>query len=375
MRIVIDENIAFAREAFSEFGKIALLPGRSITNTDLQDADALLVRSITNVNRELLNGTKVKFVGTATIGTDHIDKGYLASEGIVFKDAAGCNSYAVSEYVLTAVSKYLKTKDKKIPGMRLGIVGHGNIGTKIEVWAKALGFEVVINDPPKQREFPGENYRSLEEALECDIITFHVPLNKEGSDKTIHLLNKQNLNVIRQNAMLINSSRGPVVDNNALLNRLKTERDLFTVLDVWENEPNLNAELLDLVNVGTPHIAGYTLEGKVNGTVVLYDALCEFAAKPAAWKPVLPAINNKQIEFHAGSKEEIISKITEHVYNIQSDYETLKPAGKLAQNERGKFFDSLRKNYTLRRELNNYSVDLKESESGITKLLDALRLN
>lgn len=208
MKIIVDENISFGKEAFSEFGEITFAHGREITNNMLGDAEALITRSITKVNEELLSGTKVKFVGTATIGTDHIDLNYLHENGIAFSSAAGCNSNAVKEYVLAAVSHVFKKHSMDIKNKSIGIIGVGNIGTKVAAISESLGLRVVRNDPPLLRETGSDIYSSLEEALKCDIITCHVPLNKEGADKTYHLINEETLRMIKPGTLLINSSRG-----------------------------------------------------------------------------------------------------------------------------------------------------------------------
>ena len=229
MKLIVDENISFGKEAFSEFGEITFAHGREINNNMLANADALITRSITKVNEELLSGTKVKFVGTATIGTDHIDLNYLQENDITFSSAAGCNSNAVKEYVLAAVSHIFKHRID-IEDKSIGIIGVGNIGTKVAAISESLGLKVIRNDPPLQRLPAGQTgetgsdiYSKLEDALQCDIITCHVPLNLEGIDKTVHLINEETLRLIKPGTLLINSSRGAVVDNKALRERLEKQ--------------------------------------------------------------------------------------------------------------------------------------------------------
>ena len=275
LKIIIDENIAFAREAFNQFGQIILLPGKKITNQELQKADILIVRSVTQVNEDLLKNTAVKFVGTATIGTDHIDLDYLNKNNIVFADAKGCNAYSVAEYVITALLFLADKLDLKLSDKTIGIVGVGNIGSKVAAFANALGMKVLLNDPPLQRNGDKREFLPLDKILSTDIITFHVPLIKEGVDKTYHILDKEKMGLINKNAILINTSRGPVVDNKELINVIR-EKNLRVVLDVWENEPDVNLDLLKEVLIGSPHIAGYSREGKVNGTKMIYNALCNY---------------------------------------------------------------------------------------------------
>lgn len=367
MKIVIDENIAFAEEAFSRFGDIELYNGREITNEILKDADALITRSITNVNEQLLSNTNVKFVGTATIGTDHIDLDYLQSRSITFASAAGCNSWAVTEYVFSAISHLCSEHNISLTGKSIGIVGVGNIGSRIARVGEAIGLKVVKNDPPLKRETGSDEYKELNDTLDCDIVTFHVPLNKEGLDKTVHLLNEQNIENIKPGTILINTSRGPVVENSALKRRLLDNKDIYTVLDVWENEPNIDYELLNHVNIGTAHIAGYSLEGKVNGTKMVYDALCEFLGVEKSWNPSLPPVaNNKIYADKNNTVEKFLEGIFKSSYIVKTDDELLR--------DRNNRFDRLRKNYKLRRELVNYEVDSKKINEAFIRACSAFRI-
>ncbi|VAX27736.1 Erythronate-4-phosphate dehydrogenase [hydrothermal vent metagenome] len=376
MKIVVDENISFGKEAFENFGEVELIHGRKIANKNLVNADALVVRSITHVNENLLANTKVKFIGTATIGTDHIDKNYLSRNNIRFAYAPGCNSFAVTEYVYSAIT-YLSNKyGFDIDKMSIGIIGYGNIGTKVASVADALGIKTVINDPPLQRDSNENKFLSLEETLKCDIVTFHVPLNLEGADKTVHLLNEDNISLIKENAILINASRGPVVDNNTLKNRLKKGKNVFAVLDVWEKEPDYDLELMELVEIGTPHIAGYSYEGKVNGTTMIYEQLCKFLNVKPNWKPKLPKVEDNLINLEEKKKNiEILTEIFKKSYRIKNDDILMREASNLPRDEKIPHFDSLRKNYSLRRELINYTAQIN-SHSQINKnLLSSFRLN
>lgn len=376
MKILADENIPQAKEAFSKFGEITLSHGREITNELLKDIDILIVRSITTVNEKLLHNTPVKFVGTATIGTDHIDKEYLTSKNIFFADAAGCNSFSVAEYVITGIAKIFSESNKSFAGKKIGIIGYGNIGTKVSKFAKALGFETVINDPPLERQKVNENFRSLEEALNCDVVTFHVPLNKTGIDKTYHLLNEENIHLIKSGSLLINTSRGPVVKNDVIKKRLKEQNDINVVLDVWENEPKIDLELLNLVNIGTAHIAGYSLEGKLNGTFYVYKKLCQFLGINSDWTPYYPEIKEKVIEVDSSKKiEEIIFSVSSKVYDIETDSKRLKKLVGENHSSPDKYFDQLRKNYAIRREFNNYTIKTDGISQKIKEILKELRFN
>lgn len=371
MKIIADENISFATEAFSRFGTVELMHGRQITRSALKDANALVVRSITNVNRDLLEGTPVKFVGTATIGTDHIDREYLQSQSITFTDAKGCNADAVTEYVFTALINTAFKYGITLNGKTFGIIGIGNIGSRIARLAEAMGLIVLKNDPPLQRKTGSSEFVSLEEALQADFITLHVPLNKGGEDNTIHLLNSDNLQKLKAGVILINASRGQVADNTALFENI-IKHKIHAILDVWENEPDINTDLLNKVELATPHIAGYSLEGKVNGTKMIYDALCRFSGYKNTWMPALPAADYNIIEYTpSGNITEDLNNIFNEIYNINRDNKELKKMTWMPENERKGYFDMLRKNYPLRREFLNYKIVIKNDDGG--NLKDILR--
>jgi erythronate-4-phosphate dehydrogenase len=376
MKIIVDENISFAEEAFSTLGQVQLSHGRDISNEILLDADALIVRSITDVNEKLLINTPVKFVGTATIGTDHTDKEYLLKNGIAFADAAGCNSHAVKEYVFTAIFKLCAKHGLSLTGKSIGIIGCGNIGSKVALVAESLGLKVYKNDPPLERESRYNEFCSLDEVLECDIITFHVPLNKGGRDNTVHLLDEEKLKRIKPGSILINSSRGPVVDNNALKKKLRNKNDLHVVLDVWETEPDFDTELLTLVEIGSAHIAGYSLEGKVNGTTFVYNALCKHLNKDAVWIPELPEVKNASISINKNVGNELFfNNVFEYVYPITEDDKLMRKSLNDQIDNVGRYFDLLRKEYRLRRELNNYQINAQNLRHELIDLLKILRLN
>jgi len=374
MKLVIDENIASAKQAFNQFGEILLTNGRNICNDILRNADVLIVRSITNVNENLLTNTNVKFVGTATIGTEHIDTDYLNKKEIVFASSKGCNADSVAEYVFTSLIKIASKRNLSLKDETIGVIGVGNIGSKVVNIAQTLGLKVLKNDPPKERAGFGTDYVSLEEALQADIITLHVPLNRTGIDKTIHLLDSKRLNKIKAYVILINSSRGTVVDNTALLNSI-SDRKLNVVLDVWEDEPFINSGLLQKVILSTPHIAGYSLEGKTNGTKMIYDALCKFTANTNEWQPVFPIIEHSEIELPASKfVEQKLHFIFKQIYNITNDDVLLRGILRIDEKARAAFFDKLRKEYPVRREFNNYTILIREADKHLTDLLKSFRL-
>ncbi len=370
MNLVVDENISFGQEAFSQFGNVKLLHGRKIINEELKNADVLIVRSITKVNKELLENTPVKFVGTATIGTDHIDLEYLNSRGIYFKDAAGCNADAVTEYVFTSILNFAVDNSFSIEGQSIGVIGIGNIGSRISRLAEWLGMDVLKNDPPQQRKTGDQDYVSLEEALRADIITFHVPLNLDGIDKTFHLIDERKLSTLREKQIIINASRGQVIDNPVLL-KFISEKNLLVNLDVWENEPAINVNLLNWVHLASPHIAGYSLEGKINGTVIIYKALCNFLNAAATWSPFLPEVQNNEIKInYDGNLTKTLHEIFNSVYPIKEDDSRMRAMKNMKDKDRAAYFDKLRKEYPLRREFKNYKVTLSNADE---KIVNALR--
>jgi len=375
MKLVIDENIALAKEAFLQFGDVLLIGGRQITNEILRDttADALIVRSITNVDNNLLQKTNIKFVGTATIGIDHIDTNYLNENNITFADAKGCNAASVAEYVFTTVLKIAVDNNLSLNNKSIGIIGVGNVGSRVAKYAEALGLKVYKNDPPKQRAGEGSSYVSLEEALRADIITLHVPLNKTGIDKTFHLLDEKKLNELKNNVIIINSSRGAVLDNKALLDIIG-KKHFKVILDVWEGEPLINTNLLKKALVGSAHVAGYSLEGKVNGTKMIYDALCRFTNQLDNWEPKLPTVENNIINApSAKNLEEKLHFIFNHIYNIENDDSEMRKMIIMDNDSKATYFDKLRKEYHFRREFNNFTVIINREDKKLREILLNLR--
>lgn len=384
LKLVIDENISFAKEVFSQFGEIKLINGREINNDILKDADILLVRSLTKVNENLLKRTKVKFVGTATIGIDHIDLDYLNKNNIAFSDSRGCNADAVTEYVFSTLINLCYEKKIELSRLSIGIIGVGNIGSRVAKISNSLNIQTFLNDPPLERAKVHRKFSSLEECLEKDIITFHTPLNKTGIDKTYHLFNKDKIKFVKDNAIFINTSRGEVVETEALL-KLIDEKNVNAIIDVWENEPLINEELLSKVKIGTPHIAGYSFEGKLNGTKMLFDALNKFLNTNYHFPINLPIVNNNVIEVSTqNSIEEILKNIFNKIYDIKEDDKKLRKILTLQQSEKSdnqklliekkkKYFDDLRKNYPMRREFINEQIHLNPYKENIANILKSFR--
>ncbi|GBD92835.1 erythronate-4-phosphate dehydrogenase [bacterium BMS3Abin05] len=377
MKIIADENIPFVREAFAGFGDVLTVPGRKITPGMVRSADILLVRSVTKADRNLLKNSRLKFVATATTGTDHIDLDYLRREGIGFSNAAGSNANSVAEYVFAALFDLALRFGWTLSDKTLGVIGVGHIGSKVAARARSLGMAVLENDPPLKRETGDPRFLPLKEVLlNADILTWHVPLTFGGIDKTFHLMDAKKLACLKSGSVLINTSRGPVVDNAALKEKLKKAGLQPVVLDVWENEPHIDSELLSLVTIGTPHTAGYSFDAKVNGTRMIYDAVCKFLGREPAWRPekLVPPPAVPELIIRAGEKrdEEIIQNIIQKVYAIREDDRRLRKITALPEAERGAYFDALRRDYPVRREFSNTRIKLENGRDSVVKKLWAL---
>lgn len=373
MHIVADENIPGATTAFSRFGEVATRPGRALTREDLQAAQILLVRSVTRVDAALLEGTPVRFVGSATIGTDHIDLDYLREADIRFANAPGCNAEAAAEYVLSAVLTLSERLDRPLQQCTAGIVGQGNVGTRVRRKLEALGVTCLINDPPLSDAGADGSFVPLQALSDCDILTLHVPLTNTGPYRTRHLIDADYLDTLRPTGLLINTARGPVIDNGALLERLARGDGPATVLDVWEQEPSVAPDLLKVVALGTPHIAGYSADGKLRGTLMVYEALCRFLGEPPDWDPwhELAPPSEPVICPEADARtEDAVRSAVRHAYDIREDDRRLRDALNRPDIDRAAAFDSLRRRYPLRREFSAYRV--VTSDPAATLLLKAL---
>lgn len=372
MKIVADENIPYVQEAFAELGEVATVSGRKIDAGTVRDAELLLVRSITKVDRALLDGSRVRFVATATIGEDHIDKAYLAGRGIVFASAPGSNANSVGEYVAAALLEIEARFGLPLKDSSLGIVGVGNAGKRVFAKAGALGMRCVLNDPPLARSSGDPKYRPLEEALDCDAITFHVPLTRDGGDATYHLVDETFLARLKPGVILINTSRGRVVDGAALERALDSGHVRACVLDVWEGEPNIDVSLLDRVAIGTPHIAGYSFDGKVNGTRMIYEAACRFLGCASAWDPapLLPEPECAELRVVPGAGA--VRDAVRAVYDIMQDDARMRRIADVSEEARGAYFDRLRKEYPRRRELFNTIAVVHPPDSALETCLRGL---
>jgi erythronate-4-phosphate dehydrogenase len=371
MKIVADENIPLVKECFSSAGEVLTAGGRKITPEILKDADALFVRSITKVGKELLDNTNVKFAGTATIGFEHIDLDYLAAKKIGFASAPGSNANSVAEYIVSALLNLADKYKFDIAKKSIGIVGVGNVGSRVEKKAKALGMKVVLNDPPLKRKTGDEKYRPIEEIFDCDIVTLHTPLITEGIDKTYHLADEKFFKSLKTDAIFINSSRGRVHETSALKKAISGCKIKACVLDVWENEPNIDIELVKMVDYGTPHIAGYSYDGKVAGMIMIYDAFCKFfgLVPKSSINDFLPAPQVERIIISENEKKPLLTTVN-MLYDIKKDDEKLRQIIKEQGEKRGAYFDALRKNYPVRREFQNTVISVKDEK--LKKVFDGL---
>ena len=346
MKIIIDNKIPFIREAASHIAdEVVYLPGKDFTPEVVRDADALIIRTRTHCNRSLLEGSQVKFIATATIGFDHIDTAYCHEAGITWTNAPGCNSASVAQYIESSLLLLQLNQGRKLSEMIIGIIGIGNVGSKVASVARNLGMQVLQNDLPREEKEGSAAFTSLEEiAKKADVITFHVPLYKEGDYKTFHLADDVFFETLERKPILINTSRGEVVATNALLNALRTGSISEAIIDVWENEPGINLELLDRVMIGTPHIAGYSADGKANATQMSLDALCRYFDIRANYVITPPPPESYIIQ--ASNREEALLAI----YDPRRDSDALK--------SHPECFEQLRGDYPLRREEKAYTIRL-----------------
>ena len=379
MKILVDENIPFGREAFGRLGDVVTLHGRKMDAAAVRDADLLIIRSITKVGRELLEGSRVRFVGTCTIATDHVDEAYLRERGIAFPSAPGCNANSVAEYVVCSLLVLAKRGGYRLEGRTLGVVGVGNVGSKVVAKCEALGMKVLQNDPPRARLFPcDKQFLPLEALMESDFISLHVPLTKTGADKTWHMADAAFLKQMTPGAALLNTCRGPVLDSAAIPpHDFRLPQSL--VLDVWEGEPAIDVTILDRAALGSPHIAGYSYDGKVNGTTMVYQAACKAVGVAADWdaRPWLPPSPHAQLTLDATGRddEDVLLEAALTVYDIEADDRRLRAIAGLPAGERGAYFDRLRKEYPQRREFQNSTITLRGGSAVIRRKLAGVGFN
>jgi erythronate-4-phosphate dehydrogenase len=356
MKIIADNKIPFLRGALEPYAEVVYLPGKETTAEVVRDADAIITRTRTICNSNLLAGSSVKVIATATIGFDHIDTKWCESKGIIWRNAPGCNSWSVKQYVASLLVTLGRNRGLDLSELTLGVVGVGNVGSKVAEAASILGMKVLLNDPPRERaEGPGA-FVPLDEIISrSDIITLHVPLQKEGPDATWHLFDEARIAQLRPTQILVNSSRGPVVDNKALKAALQARSLGGACLDVWEGEPDLDPELMDLLDITTPHIAGYSADGKANGTTAAVRTVASVLGLPltdwsASGIPAPAQTLSFEIQAFGKSLQDVLTEAILHTYDISADSEALR--AHLGD------FEKLRGDYPIRREFTSFTVKL-----------------
>ena len=379
MKIVCDNKIPFLRGVFEPFAEVVYLPGKETTPEVVRDADAVITRTRTKCDAALLAGSSVKVIATATIGYDHIDTAWCESNGILWRNAPGCNSWSVKQYIAAVLCTLARRHGLNLAELTLGVVGVGHVGSKVAEVASLLGMKVLLCDPPRARALPslpaatGNPFVSLDTICrDSDIITLHVPLTREGEDATWHLFDAQRIASLRPDQFLLNSSRGPVVDNAALKAALQAKRLRGAVLDVWEGEPEPDRELMGLLDIATPHIAGYSADGKANGTTASVHTVASVLGLPLAdWAPAGIPAPAQPLDFtlnaRGKSHQEVLSEAILYTYDILADDRALR-----ANPDR---FEQLRGDYPVRREPTAFTLQLQGGTPELAETLAAIGFN
>ncbi len=337
MKIVIEKNIPFIKGLLEPWAEISYLAPEEITPQNMADADALITRTRTRCNRELLEGSRCRFIATATIGTDHIDLDYCKEAGITVANAPGCNAPAVAQYVFASIAEVMKRQDdlRTPEELTLGVVGVGNVGRVIARWGRILGMKVLCCDPPRAEAEGADGFKDLDTiARQCDVITFHTPLTRTGAHPTFHMADKNFFDKLAKRPIVINSARGPVIDNDALIDAIDNGQVSAAAIDCWEGEPDINLRLLDMAIIATPHIAGYSREGKIRATTMALKALTTFFNLP----DIVP-----DEAVPAGAADNVTLASIAASYSPSADTEALKSAPDT--------FETLRNHYNLRHEV------------------------
>jgi len=370
VRTICSSALAYGEEAFSSIGPCRVVDPAAITRETLAEADALCIRSTTRVNQDLLEGTPVRFVGTATIGFDHIDTRWLEEHDIRWVHSPGCNADSVAEYIVAALLHLATRHGLQLADRTIGIIGVGNVGSRVAARTAALGLRVLLNDPPRaaRNEAADPAFISREQLLaEADIVTLHVPLEAGGDHPTVGLANRGFFSALKPGATFINSSRGPVMDTAALLTAIEQGTPALTVIDTWEHEPAISNALLSRVSLATPHIAGYSFDGKVNGTRMVYEALCAFSGNTATWQPNLPPpdVPRAQLDSTGPLNAATLQPLVRSVYDILVDDRALRTLP--ANVDMAQHFKQLRSNYRQRREFEHTQLTLSDSTPAGTR--------
>jgi erythronate-4-phosphate dehydrogenase len=366
MKTVVAETVLLGREAFETLGEVVVISDRQIGPEHLKDADALIIRSKTKVTPELLVGSTVRFVATATAGFEHMDFHALEKSGIGWCAAPGCNADSVADYITSALLSLHTCASVNLEGKTIGIIGVGQVGSRVAKRAEALGLHVLLNDPPRAAKEGDAGFLSLEKLLaKSDIVTLHVPLIKEKPWPTLKIADCRFFEQMKRGSVFINASRGKVLDSDALLHAKANGIISHAVLDVWDPEPAIRADVLASATIGTPHIAGHSFEGKLNGTVQAYQEACHFFEVAPVWnlEPLLPAVDVPELKIDSKGKSdlEVLAEAVAAVYDIGEDQLTAKDIER---------FDQLRSHYGVRREFKNTAVSLSENRPALSKRIE-----
>ena len=372
MKIIIDDKIPYIQGAFEEVAEVIYLPGAKTTSEVVKDADAIVTRTRTICNEKLLAGSSVKFIATATIGYDHIDTDYCQTAGISWTNAPGCNSKSVEQYIASTLFVLAETKKLQLKDLCIGVVGVGNVGSKVANVCEILGMKVLLNDPPRERAEGSARFVSLQQVMEqADIITLHVPLNMKGADATFHLGNDDFFSKLKKKPVLMNSCRGEVVETNAVKSALKNGLLSDFVCDCWENEPAIDLELLSLTTIATPHIAGYSKDGKATGTQMSVKAISDFFNLGLNnWQPKgveVPIHPTLEIDGAGLTEQEIISTAILATYDIRNDDRVFRNDTESFEQQRG--------DYPVRREFPAFTIHAKNVDALVLEKLRKLGFN
>ncbi|WP_136247715.1 4-phosphoerythronate dehydrogenase PdxB [Halomonas borealis] len=372
MRIVVDANVPAAEACFGSLGEVVRVPGREIDAATVRDADALVVRSITRVDDALVAGSRLRFIGTCTIGTDHVDQAALAARDIGFASAPGCNAEAVVDYVLASLATLAERQGFSLTERTIGIVGVGNVGGRLRARLEAMGIACLACDPPRAEAEGQSGWHDLDTLIDaCDVLCLHTPLVHDGRHATRHLLDARRITELAPGSIVLNAGRGDCLDGQALRARLAGQGDITAVLDVWEGEPGIDAALCDLAAIATPHIAGHSRDGKLRGTHAIYQALAHRFGLPArlSLAALSPAPPLAALTLDGGlSPEEALRLCMRAVYDVRRDHDALQRESRRQGLAVG--FDDCRARYPLRREFATPSVELRPAAEALAALLE-----
>jgi erythronate-4-phosphate dehydrogenase len=370
MELLIDRQITGAEKIFPYLGSVRLFDGRDINSTDLGQAEALIVRSVTKVNADLLSSSLVRVVGSATSGADHVDLSFLKKRGIQFFDAQGCNSRAVAEYVACCLFDYCHVTGKGLDDLTVGVIGFGHVGQALGGMLDDLSIKFVVYDPISEAVNKEQRVASLDEIFDCNVVTLHVPLTFEGKFPTAGMVNRKYLGRLKPKQLIINSARGGVLDERALVSRIQRTKKLYAVIDCWENEPEINSELSASVWRGTPHIAGHTREARHRAAEILYGRISEWLKLSV---PAFPSIRcnypSKEIMFNGGHA---IRDVLINICPLDLHTQKIKALSQMAVSDKTSHFDNIRQKNGLRSEFSAYSVASSKLDDATISVLETL---